>query len=159
MNLQFKLIEQKHESILFDMLFIALFVPPSQPNLERKVLNEPRIKQYAEKWGRPGDEGFLAFDDKKPIGAAWIRLWPGETKGFGYIDDLTPEITMAMLPEYRGQGIGTKLLLKLIGAMKLNYKKLCLSVHNENPAKRFYEKVGFKLVKDDKKTSTMIKYL
>jgi ribosomal-protein-alanine N-acetyltransferase len=45
-----------------------------------------------------------------PIGAAWLRLWSKDEQGYGFVDVHTPELSMAVRPEFRGQGIGTLLL-------------------------------------------------
>lgn len=50
-----------------------------------------------------------------------------------YIDD-----------EYRGRGIGTITLEKIIEKAKIENKDISLDVFGENVAKRLYEKLGFK---------------
>ena len=40
-----------------------------------------------------------------PIGAAWLRLLKGDERGYGHVDDETPELGMAVLPAYRGRGV------------------------------------------------------
>lgn len=49
-------------------------------------------------WGRAGDMGFVAVDagSGEPIGAAWLRLLGGDERGYGYVDDETPELGMAV---------------------------------------------------------------
>ncbi|WP_208005192.1 GNAT family N-acetyltransferase [Macrococcoides caseolyticum] len=52
-----------------------------------------------------------------------------------------------MLPDYRGRGIGTKLLELFISEARcLEFKGLSLSVSHGNCAKNIYEKFGFKVV-------------
>ena len=55
---------------------------------------------------------------------------------------------MAVLPEYRGQGIGTKLLMRLLAAAKGQYADVSLSVGSGNPAAHLYERLGFEVVSD-----------
>jgi ribosomal protein S18 acetylase RimI-like enzyme len=50
---------------------------------------------------------------------------------------------MAILAEYRGQGIGTSLLARLIESAEGVYEYLSLSVAAENPARRLYRRLGF----------------
>lgn len=66
-----------------------------------------------------------------------------EEKGFGHVNDQTPELGMAVLPEYRGQGIGTSLLSCLIKWAEDHYENISLSVASENPVRRLYERQGF----------------
>ncbi len=50
------------------------------------------------------------------IGAAWIQCWnpDHEHKGYGTVRDDIPELTIAVLPDYHGQGIGRCLMQDLI---------------------------------------------
>ena len=101
---------QADEPFLWDMLYLALYVPEGNPPLPREVIHSPELSRYVEGWGQPEDEGFLALDGEKPVGAVWLRLLTGDNHGYGYVDDLTPELSIAILPEYRGRGIGKALL-------------------------------------------------
>jgi len=61
---------------------------------------------------------------------------------------------IVILPKYRNQGLGTKLIKKVLNtAYKLGYEKAFLAVTDTNPAKQLYEKIGFKLID---KTSFLI---
>lgn len=88
-----------------------------------------------------------------------LRLLAGEEKGFGYIDDFTPELGMAILPEYRGQGIGTTLLTRLVETAAASYEQISLSVARENPALRLYKRLGFEVVAEVGTSLTMRKRL
>jgi ribosomal protein S18 acetylase RimI-like enzyme len=135
------------QPFLWEMLYQSLFVEGEQPH-PREVLNRPNIARYVKDWGRAGDLGFIAIDaeSSQPIGAVWIRLSSEEDKGFGYIDEHTPELGIALLPEYRGQGIGTALLTRLLEAAKNLYPAISLSVSPNNRAMRLYERMGFEKV-------------
>jgi ribosomal protein S18 acetylase RimI-like enzyme len=90
-----------------------------------------------------GDFGNVVSSDTSPIGAAWLRLWLGEDKGFGYVKNEIPELAIAVLPDYRGQGIGARLLTQILGAAKMKYPAVSLSVRANNPVLRLYERTGF----------------
>jgi ribosomal protein S18 acetylase RimI-like enzyme len=60
-----------------------------------------------------------------------------------------------VLPEYRGHGIGGRLLAALITAAEERYPALCLSVSAHNPARRLYERAGFIIVAASGDTLTM----
>ena len=98
----------------------------------------------------------MAVDENKlPIGAIWLRLLNGEEKGFGYVDEKTPELGMAVLPTYRNQGIGTRLLSRLIESAANSYEYISLSVSAGNPALRLYQRLGFDVVGEDGGSLTM----
>ena len=82
----------------------------------------------------------------RPIGAAWLRLLIGNDKTFAYQDDRTPELAIAVRPEYVGQGVGTALLHQLLTFARGRYPAIVLSVREHNPARRLYERLGFRVV-------------
>ena len=71
----------------------------------RDILRTPDLAKYVQGWGHTGDTGFIAIgaDNQEPIGAAWYRLFQEDDKGYGYVDDKTPELAIAVLPEYRNK--------------------------------------------------------
>ena len=109
------------------------------------ILSSPAIARYVEGWGRPGDEGVIAqTEGGKPIGAAWYRLFTDDEHGYGFISSSVPEITVAVSPSVQRRGVGTSLLTELIEqARKAAYPALSLSVEEDNPAIRLYERLGF----------------
>ena len=82
----------------------------------------------------------VAEQSGQVIGAAWTRIIPA----YGHIDDETPELAVSILPGFRGCGIGTKLMKKLFEVLRNNgYKQTSLSVQKDNPAVRFYRRLGY----------------
>jgi len=130
------------------MLVQAIHVTQGGERPTREVLLQPEIRRYLQDWGQPHDAGFVAVEatTQKPVGAAWLRLLTGDHKGYGYVDDTTPEVTVAVAPEFRGQGIGTRLLSQLVAMAQTRYHGLSLSVSPDNPALRLYERLGFQTV-------------
>ena len=57
-------------------------------------------------------------------------------------------IDIALLPEHRGAGIGTKFLRELQEEAKAAGKKLSIHVEIFNPARRLYDRLGFKQVEE-----------
>ena len=119
------------EPFLWEMLYQAIYVPPDGAAIPREIVNQPELGRYVAGWGKANDIGFIAEENGRPIGAAWLRLLAGEGRGYGYVDDQTPELTMAVLPEYRAQGIGTRLLAQLLGAAAGRFRAVSLSVAPE----------------------------
>ncbi|MEO1210495.1 MAG: N-acetyltransferase [Cyanobacteria bacterium J06638_20] len=144
------------EVFLWEMLYQALHVPEGHPPLPREIVQHPELARYVQDWGREGDCGFLASDAMigQPIGAVWLRSSVGENKGYGYVDDTIPELSIAILPTYRGQGIGTQLLTHLV-ASECGRSPISLSVSADNPAMRLYERFGFEVVRQSDDSFTM----
>ena len=61
-------------------------------------------------------------------------------------DDAVHVIDIALLPEHRGAGIGTKLLKELQKEARSVGKKVSIYVEQFNPARRLYERLGFQQV-------------
>lgn len=97
--------------------------------------------------------GTIALEAQQPIGATWLRLWPSEDKEFGYIDDSIPELAIAVLPAYQGQGIGTQLLTSVLNIAQTVYPAISLSVRDDNPAIRLYQRIGFAKVEQSEVTN------
>ena len=75
-----------------------------------------------------------------------IIVKDGEPTGRFYIDRRENEIgivDVALLPEHRNAGIGTHLLKILIAESESSCKPLTLHVRKQNPAIRFYHRLGF----------------
>jgi ribosomal protein S18 acetylase RimI-like enzyme len=149
------------QQFLWEMLYQSLHVPEGSPTFPRDVINQPEIAKYVRAWGRAGDMGFVAVDvgSGEPIGAAWLRLLTGDERGYGYVDDETPELGMAVLPGYRGRGVGSDLLRSLLKSAGAVYRSVCLSVSADNPAVRLYGRAGFKRACECGASLTMVKRL
>jgi len=136
------------EPFLWEALYHAIYVALGDAPPEQDVVNRPELARYVRGWGDANDLGFIAVAEEKqqPIGAAWIRLLTGDDGGYGYTDDTTPELSVAVLPEYRGRGIGTRLLIHLLQAVSIHHPSVSLSVEAGNPASRLYRRLGFEIV-------------
>lgn len=58
-------------------------------------------------------------------------------------------VDIALLPEFRGKGIGGELIRKLIEECDQQKLPLRLQVQRVNPAQRLYERLGFKKTGED----------
>jgi len=134
-------------AFLQEMLYEAIFTPPGAPRPSRAILDVPEIAGYLAGWGRPGDRGFIAEVDGKPAGAAWFRCFPAEAPGYGFVRPDIPELTIAVGLQFRGCGLGTILLERLVGCARADrYPGISLSVSPSNPAARLYARLGFREV-------------
>lgn len=149
------------EPFLWEMLYQALHVPPGQPPFPREIVEQPEIGRYLRGWGRDGDLALLAVETEtqQPVGAVWIRLMIGEDKGYGYVDERTPELSIAVLPKHRGKGVGEQLMKQLFDFACARYAAVSLSVSADNPAANLYRRLGFETVSAIGNSLTMVKTL
>ncbi|MBR9997546.1 MAG: GNAT family N-acetyltransferase [Cyclobacteriaceae bacterium] len=93
------------------------------------------IKYALGEENKPGGFIVLAVHEERIIGAVIIN----NTEMSGYI----PEhilVYIAVNKDYRGEGIGKKLMRKTIDACEGD---IALHVEKDNPARHLYEKLGF----------------
>ena len=108
---------------------------------------EQPVYRYVSGWGRRGDAGVIAIDAGFPVGAAWYRLFKEAEPGYGFVDEQTPELAVAVVPSRRGRGLGRELLTALMErARRDGFESLSLSVEHDNPAIGLYENLGFQKV-------------
>ena len=110
------------------------------------------VALYVKGWGRPGDTALIAIDEGFPVGAAWYRLFRRDQPGYGFVDEETPELAIAVVPSRRGRGIGDALLKELYKRAKEDgYSAVSLSAERDNePLVSYYErKHAFERVRED----------
>ncbi|MEN8146563.1 MAG: GNAT family N-acetyltransferase [Campylobacterota bacterium] len=148
MNIELYFLRSSEHFIVKDLLHYAARLDESGENLEE----HPHLEQYHRNYGNyNGDIGVYAFVDNRVAGGAWVRIL---LNGFGHVDTGTPELAFAVLPEYRDQGIGTMLMEQLIKEVAKIYPQMSLSVREDNPSIRLYERLGFEKVDGSEQTST-----
>lgn len=141
------------------MLFEASYIDHEHRPSFDLGLSDPAIAVYLDGWPRPGDIALIATNENNaPLGAAWYRLFTADKPGYAFIDEQTPEIAIALRPDARGQGLGSRLLESLIQvAKKQGHRRLSLAVeHTNTGARRLYERLGFTEVERDDDQSKMI---
>jgi GNAT superfamily N-acetyltransferase len=115
------------------------------------------VKRYVSGWGRPGDAAVIAIDAGNRVGAAWFRLFPREEAGYGFVDETTPELAIAVVPAKRGHGIGRDLLEGLFKQARADgFGKISLSVEEGSPQVGFYERQGFRKAQKIDDSWTMV---
>lgn len=100
---------------------------------------DPTFEHYTGGWGRPGDGGFVAEEDGRVVGVIWWRIFPADAPGYGFVDERTPEVGIAVWPGERGRGIGRMLLR----AATTKLARVSLNVEDGNGARALYEAEGF----------------
>jgi len=141
MKISIKEITEAEYPLLEDFIYTAIYVPPGEELPPRDVIFDPEIYIYVDGFGsKLGDCGVVAEADGRIIGAAWTRIIPA----YGHLDDDTPELAISVLPEFRGQNIGTQMMSQLFSLLrKRGYKRTSLSVQKDNPAVQFYQRLGY----------------
>ena len=152
--------EMKKEEIplLEEFIYQAIFQKDTDNPIPRSIINDPSVFIYIKDFGEyPDDNCLVAERDNNIVGAVWIRLLNGIPKGFGNVDDTTPEFAISILPQYRNIGVGTKLMTAMLEFMKSKgYKKTSLAVQKENYAVRMYKQVGFEIVDENSEEYIMV---
>lgn len=124
------------------------------------VIAHPELARYHEGWGRRGDLAVVAERDGEVVGASLCRLFTTEDHGHGYVDDETPELAVAVWDGQRGEGIGTRLMDGIEEAARAaGFSRLSLSVDADNPARRLYDRLGYKELTVDDEGVRMLKEL
>ena len=144
MNTIIRKIRPEEHNLLREFLYQAIYLPDGVEPPPRSVVDLPELQVYVTDFGtRPGDYCMVAKAEGKVVGAAWCRIM----EDYGHIDSSTPSLAISLLPEYHGQGIGTRLLNGLLLLLRENgYRRASLSVQKENPALRLYQRTGFRIV-------------
>jgi GNAT superfamily N-acetyltransferase len=116
---------------------------------------ERPVYRYVRNWGRRGDAGLIAMDGPHSFGAAWYRLFTAAEPGFGFIDETTPEVTIAVVPSRRGRGTGKDMLTALLDRARTDgYGAVSLSSAREQMP--YYARFGFDKVREDEHAVTMV---
>jgi GNAT superfamily N-acetyltransferase len=76
--------------------------------------------------------------DGEPAGRLYVGRWPDEIR----------VVDIALLPEHRGQDIGTVLLQSVLAEGAATGRRVTIHVEHMNPARRLYGRLGFQLVED-----------
>lgn len=144
---------------LREMLFEAAYWRPTKPRPElEEGLARPDLAKVLLGWGRAGDLAMVATDGSgERIGAAWMRLWTVQDHSHGFVDEQTPELGIGVRRDFRRHGVGTALLLALLGrAREEGVPRVSLSVEIENVARLLYERFGFQLHSVDRGVATLL---
>jgi ribosomal protein S18 acetylase RimI-like enzyme len=142
---------------LLEMLRLAVgwhLVPPADGSPLPVVV--PR--RVFDDLGRPGDGGVVATWEGEPVGACWYRLMPLDGQAPDALE--APELTIAVVPQHRAQGVGGRLLDRGIEhARAAGFGAIDLVVERENPARAMYERRGFEPVEGAQAARTMRRLL
>lgn len=136
-------IRENEIMLLTEFLYEAIFQRDPGNLVSRTMIQDPSVWIYIDEFGsKPDDHCLVAEVDGKIVGAVWVRC----IKAFGYIDDAVPEFAISVYPQYRGKGIGSELMRKMLAYLKSKgYAQTSLAVQKENYAVKMYQEVGFEI--------------
>ena len=147
-------LRKEETELLKDFLYEAIFIPEGVEPPDRSIIEQPELSIYYDDFGSGNaDNCIVAEDNGKVIGAVWTRIM----NDYGHVDNETPSFAISLYKEYRGQGIGTELMRKMISLLKeQGYKKASLAVQKANYAVKMYKKVGFKIIDENGEEYIMV---
>ena len=154
MDYNIRTILEGEDSLLQDFLYEAIFVPEGVSAPPKSIINQPELQVYIADFGKKKDDiGLIAEIDKKAVGAVWVRIM----NDYGHIDHNTPSFAISLYKDYRGFGIGTNLMKKMLHILKdRGYKQASLAVQKTNYAVRMYQKTGFEIVGENEEEYIML---
>lgn len=130
--------------LLADFLYEAIFIPEGAERPPRNIIEQEELQVYIKDFGKRRDDCCLAAEcDGKIVGACWVRIMDD----YGHIDNETPSFAISLYEEYRGRGIGTELMRRMLKLLRAKgYKRASLAVQKDNYAVKMYKNVGFEIV-------------
>lgn len=140
--------------LLDEFLYQAIFVPKGADAPPREIINQPDLQIYVRNFGQQEGDCCLVGDcGGKVVGAVWVRIMDD----YGHIDDETPSFAISILPEHRGQGIGTRLMKAMLELLKSEgFERASLAVQKENYAVKMYRSCGFETVSENEQEYIMV---
>ena len=87
----------------------------------------------------PGCEFLVIELDRTPIGRLYVDRGDDDIR----ITDI------ALLPEFRGRGIGRMLMQEILEEASATRKRVTIHVEQDNPARHLYDRLGFRHVDTD----------
>lgn len=157
MDYKIREIKAPEYPLLESFLYEAIFVPEGAEPPPRSIVNAPELQVYIRDFGtQKSDKALVAEVDHKVIGAVWVRIM----NDYGHIDDQTPSFAISLYKEYRGRGIGTKMMKEMLATLKISgYKQASLAVQKANYAVKMYRNIGFEIIDENQEEYIMVKHL
>lgn len=157
MNINIRKMRESEYALLNDFLYEAIFIPEGAELPPKSIINVPELQVYVADFGRRKDDYCLVAEmDGAVAGAVWVRIM----NDYGHIDDDTPSVAISLYQEYRGCGIGTEMMKRMLSDLQeRGYKKVSLSVQKANYAVKMYQGVGFEIVDENEEEYIMVSYL
>ncbi len=131
-----------------EQVLMAVYGSTREAELATTDWDDVRKREFVDQQFRAQDQYYRAnyanatYDvilvDGEPAGRLYVARWPDELR----IMDI------ALLGQFRGRGVGTRLLHELQAEAGVSGKALRIHVERFNPALTLYGRLGFRLVED-----------
>ena len=140
-------LQPEETDLLKDYLYEAIFIPEGVDPPDRTIIERPELRLYYDDFGNgQADNCLVAEKNGRIIGAVWTRIM----NDYGHVDDETPSFAISLFSEYRGRGIGTRLMKEMLSLLKEHgYRQASLAVQKANYAVRMYRNVGFEIIDEN----------
>lgn len=154
MNYAIRTMKKQEFPLLEDFLYEAIFIPEGMEVPPRSVISLPELQTYIKDFGLLKDDFTLVAEiEKQIVGAVWVRI----INDYGHIDSSTPSLAISLYKDYRKHGIGIAMMKEMLNLLRNHgYKSVSLSVQKANYAAKMYQKLGFKIVNENKDEWIMI---
>ncbi|MGT2666306.1 GNAT family N-acetyltransferase [Streptococcus rifensis] len=153
MTYKIRALKQSEIKLLDRFLYEAIFIPEGEQAPSKEIIEHPDLQIYVSDFGKKNDICYVDEVEGEVVGAVWTRI----INDYGHFDDETPSLSISLLKAYRHLGIGTKLMKQILLTLKeQGYKQVSLSVQKANYAVSMYQKVGFKVVRENEEDYVMV---
>lgn len=141
-------------ALLDDFLYEAIFIPEGVEEPPKEIIKAPELQVYVKDFGKmEGDICFVAEVDKAVVGAVWVRIMDD----YGHVEDGVPSFAISLYKEYRGRGIGTAMMERMLAELRLRgYRRTSLAVQKANYAVKMYKHVGFEIIDENEEEYIMV---
>lgn len=157
MKYDIRVMKSTEYDLLNEFLYEAVFIPNGVKPPPRTIINTPELQVYVNDFGASADDiCFVAETDHKVIGAVWVR----DMDDYGHIEAGVPSLAISLNQDYRGHGIGTDLMKRMLSELKnRGFRKASLAVQKANYAVKMYQKLGFEAVGENEEEFIMMCFI
>lgn len=157
MNITIRKAEEKEYALLNVFLRDAIETSEDDEIPSIKTMKYPHYYAYLENFGkRKGDFALLAQIEESIIGMVWSRI----IVGMGSINEQTPTIIACVHKNYRGIGIGKKLITEMYKLLQNEgYTHVSLLVDKKLEAVVRFSKKGYIIEQENEYEYIMVKQI
>ena len=143
--------------LLSEFVYEAIFIPAGVQRPPKSCIDLPELQVYVSEFGsKKDDHALVAEVNGNIVGAVWVRIM----NDYGHIDDETPSFAISLYEEYRGLGIGTDMMQKMLFLLKQKgYARASLAVQKANYAAKMYRRLGFEIFDETDEEYIMVSCL